>query len=111
MGFPIRPSSIARFPRGRCQRLLPIDALAGRDGPERHVGVRGGNGQVKDEVDVVGGQQFVHRHRPDAVVVLCHRLGAGGVQVRHGHESDLLQLAEVGKILGDDCTATDDSYP
>ena len=49
------------------QRLLGVDVLAGPQGVPADRKVRGGDGQVDDDLDLRVAQQLFHRHRPDAV--------------------------------------------
>ena len=98
-----RPRGVQHLPglrrRGR-ERLLAVDGLAGGDGRQGDLGVRGGDGQVQHEFDVVGGQQVVDRERADAVVRVGDCLRPGGVQVGDGDEVDVARAGGSSRGTG-----------
>ena len=96
--------------RGCSQRLLAINGLARRDCLERDLSMRCRDGQVEDKFDVVRLKQLIHAQCTDAVVGVGNCLGAGGIEVRDGHEVDGIQPTEVCQVLGDDGAAANDSY-
>src|SRR5690606_22129251 len=86
------------------------DVLAGRKGGERHIEMRGRDGEVEDEVDLVIGQQGVDGEGAEAELArasfcdLVHDIGAG----REPHAAEEGRIAQIGP---GDVAAADDPYP
>jgi len=68
------------------QRLLAIDVLARIERPCRHVFVRIEDGEIDDELDRVGGEQFVNAGIGAAIMFRRELLRALGQQVRHADQ-------------------------
>ena len=91
------------------QRLLAVDVLAGLEGLAADRGVRGGDRQVDDDLDLRFSQQFLDGISLGKVVLRGLRPRAGKVQVRAGGDLEVVELVDVPAIDAADVAAADDA--
>ena len=94
----------------RRQRLLAVDVLAGFKRGERYFGVRLGNGQVEDDVDIVALQKIGDADGNDAMTVGL-TLGGLGVDVGAGDDVNVAKELRVDEVDFGDVAAADDPTP
>ncbi len=84
--------------------------LARRDGLERDLGVRGGDGEVEDELDLGVGDELVDGEGAQAPL-LGDGLRAGLVEIGDGDRAHRVEPFERGQVGAGDRSEADDADP